>query len=271
MILNDRLCGLFVLLLAGGVLTASGVRWATNGPTRYARVEADGGSVLLGQNLMNMVYWALQPVADLCISLGITANAITGGSLVLGACSGVAMYCGAFGLGAVFVMLSSVGDALDGLVARKTGLASDAGEVFDAAVDRYVEFFFIGGILLHYTQQPWVQALALASLAGSFMISYSSAKAEALRVVAPRGSMRRAERAVYLTMAAALTPLVGAIRGVTPLMLALALVALVANASAIGRLRSIARSRKNARGDQKENGVEKGVASRALPLREGRP
>src|SRR4051812_883256 len=89
--LTDRICGLGVLLMAGLVLSASGVRWIMSGPTRYARVEADGGSVLLGQSLMNMVYWALQPVAGLCIALGLTANFVTGCSLVLGAFSGIAM------------------------------------------------------------------------------------------------------------------------------------------------------------------------------------
>jgi hypothetical protein len=41
------------------------------------------------------------------------------------------------------------------------------------------------------------------------MISYASAKAEALRVSVPRGLMRRHERAACLTLAAGLVPLLG--------------------------------------------------------------
>jgi hypothetical protein len=41
------------------------------------------------------------------------------------------------------------------------------------------------------------------------MISYASAKAEALRVSIPRGLMRRHERAAVLTLVSGLTPLLG--------------------------------------------------------------
>ena len=80
-----------------------------------------------------------------------------------------------------------------------TGVSSDAGEVLDAAVDRYVEFFFLGGLMIYYRDIAALLILTLFALVGSFMVSYSSAKAEALHVPAPKGSMRRPERAVYLT------------------------------------------------------------------------
>jgi phosphatidylglycerophosphate synthase len=177
------------------------------------------------------------------VAAGVTPNVITSISLALGAGAGIAMWQGAFGVGALLSLLAGIGDALDGQVARLGGRASDAGEVFDAAADRYVELFFLGGIVLHYTGEPAVQALALATLGGSFMVSYSSAKAEALLVTSPRVPMRRPERAVYLTMAAALTPLLDEVAGISPLELALALVAVVANVSAVQRLASIARER----------------------------
>ncbi len=268
--MHDTLCALLVLVAAFGVLTASWIRWIAAGPEKYARIEADGGSVLLGSGLMNKAYWALQPLATFCIAAGVTANGVTAGSLVLGMASGIAMWQGALGVGALLAMLSSVGDAIDGLVARKTGVASSAGEVFDAAADRYVEFFFLGGLVLHYGNDPWPQALALLALVGSFMTSYASSRAEALRIKPPRGAMRRPERAVYLTMAAALTPLVGGFRGVTPMTAALLLVATVANVSAISRLRAIAR-----RGGIREAAPGRGTivepTKRALPLSEESP
>ena len=51
--------------------------------------------------------------------------------------------------------------------------------------------------------------IALLALQASFMISYASAKAEALQVKMPRGLMRRHERAAVLTLVAGLTPLLG--------------------------------------------------------------
>jgi hypothetical protein len=96
-----------------------------------------------------------------------------------------------------------------------------------------------------------LQALALLALLGSFMVSYSTTKAEALQVEVPKGSMRRPERAVYLILGASLSAL--SIAWVEPprefssalaypMIVALGLVALLANISAIGRFRCIARA-----------------------------
>jgi hypothetical protein len=81
------------------------------------------------------------------------------------------------------------------------------------------------------------------------MVSYGSAKAEALGRPVPPSSMRRAERAVCLCLGALLTPPTqwfAAASGLPPwvgelpLLAAVGLIALVANASAILRLRSLA-------------------------------
>jgi len=89
--------------------------------------------------------------------------------------------------------------------------------------------------------------LALAASAGAVMVSYSTAKAEALGVDPPRGLMRRQERAVYLVLGAALTPFfeVATRRGLPvwagqlPLLAALAMIALFGNASAVRRLKAV--------------------------------
>jgi heme exporter protein D len=84
-------------------------------------------------------------------------------------------------------VVSALGDTLDGIVARLQGTASDAGEVLDAAVDSYEEFFFLGGIVVHVRQSAVGVSLVLLALLGSFMVSYATAKAEALRAEIPRG------------------------------------------------------------------------------------
>jgi hypothetical protein len=96
-----------------------------------------------------------------------------------------------------------------------------------------------------------VLVLALVALAGSFMVSYSSAKAEALHQPVPPGVMRRPERALCLCSGVALSALLFALERVAlvpswaaraPIVTALAVVAVLANASGIVRLRSLARS-----------------------------
>ena len=133
--------------------------------------------------------------------------------------------------------------------ARLTGHASDAGEVLDAAIDRYVEFFFVSGLVIYYRDMPLLQTIALFALMGSFMVSYSTAKAEALHVPPPPGIMRRPERAFYLILGSALSSipipwLEDKFPSVTPvgfpMVFALCFIALLSNIAAIERLYTIA-------------------------------
>jgi phosphatidylglycerophosphate synthase len=231
------------------VVVAYAGRVSRAGAARDSRVERAGGSPLLGKAVMEMGYWAMRPVARAFIALGLTANAVSWVSLGLAALAGVSLAAGAFGVGAVFSLASSACDALDGMIARETGTASDAGEVLDAAIDRYAELFFFGGIVVHERLDPFAIVLTLAATAGAIMVSYSTAKAEALRVPPPRGAMRRQERAVYLVLGVALVPIVAAACARTgmppwiarvPLFAVLALVAIVGNVSAVRRLKVVA-------------------------------
>jgi CDP-diacylglycerol--glycerol-3-phosphate 3-phosphatidyltransferase len=222
------------------VFAIAAVGYAVRGRTiHHERVEKDGGSVLLGTGTMNGFYWAIGPIVRACLRLGITADAITYASLALSLAAGALLAFGHFGLAALLTAIASLGDALDGLVARASGTAGPSGEVLDAAVDRYSELFFFGGLAVHYRASPWLLVLVLAASAGAFMVSYASAKAEALATPVPRGAMRRPERAAYLAFGALLVPLV---RHEAPMLVALGLVAVVANVSAVRRQSAIARA-----------------------------
>src|SRR6185312_12016105 len=158
------------------------------GRVHHKRTDADGGSVFLNKSIMEMVYWVLNPLISFVAALHITPNQVTLASLVPAAGAGVALGFGWFGLAGVLAILAAFGDILDGLLARKTGQSSDAGEVVDAAVDRYGELFFFAGLVYYYRGHDQVLFIVLAALAGSFMISYATAKAEAMRVEPPRGA-----------------------------------------------------------------------------------
>ena len=86
------------------------------------------------------------------------------------------------------------------------------------------------------------------------MVSYATAKAEAMGVPAPRGAMRRAERGTYLMAGAAFTPIASALFANSPslalrelpIILSLTIVAVVANISVVaaaGRHRRMLRAR----------------------------
>jgi CDP-diacylglycerol--glycerol-3-phosphate 3-phosphatidyltransferase len=244
----DLACSLGVLGALVVLVVAYGIRRLFRGDAHFARIDAAGGSPLLGKSTMEMAYWGLQPIARIFIAIGVSANGVTALSLILAVGAAVLLALGHFGLAAVCVTKSFLFDAVDGVVARETGTASDAGEVFDAAVDRYAELFFFGGLAVAYRESVPALLLVLLALAGSLMVSYATAKAEALRVEAPRGAMRRPERAVYLGLGTVLVPISSAIVPDAPfpwplhapMLAALALVGVVANVSAMRRLHALA-------------------------------
>ncbi len=244
----DLVLALVPLGLCLAVGLAYAVRMRRSGRASSARVDRMGGSVLLGKSSLEMGSWALQPLARGCVRLGISANAVSWSSLALGLGAGAALALGAFGLSAVLLMVSSLADALDGQVARASGTASDAGEVLDAGIDRYNELALLAGAVIVFRDHVFAQGLALAALSGAFMVSYATAKAEALQVPAPRGAMRRPERAVYLVLGTLLTPVVAwllpppTLPVGAPLLAALLLIGVVGNVSAVRRLAAIARS-----------------------------
>jgi CDP-diacylglycerol--glycerol-3-phosphate 3-phosphatidyltransferase len=192
----------------------------------------------------------LDQVAAGVVALGISANTVTSLCIALGAGAGVLLAFDQFALATVLMVIASLGDAVDGLVARRSGTASVGGALLDASGDRYQEFFFLGGLAVFFRESPFALVATLAALAGSFMVSYSSAKAEGLGVPVPGGIMRRAERAICLCLATAVTafwepwaanngrtPWVGAL----PILLAVCLIAVAANISAVRRMRLLAR------------------------------
>jgi len=254
----DAYASAAVLLAIAAGAAAYAARVARVGRAHYARTDAAGGSRLLSKDLLEMGYSWLQPVGRLCVRLGVHPDALTAGSLVLALLSGFALAAGHFGVAALLVGVSALGDALDGLVARASGRAGPRGALFDASADRYGEFFFLAGLVFHWSQDRVLLALPLVALLGSYMVSYGSAKAEALRVKVPGGSMRRAERAVWLCGGALLTPLWAAgldragfdgalaetgaapLLAEAPLLFSVALVAVVSNVSAVLRLHEVA-------------------------------
>ena len=126
-------------------------RVARAAPRRIARIERAGRlAARSGKSAMEMGYWAMRPVAR-----GLMARRADGQRRLVGCPSrsrrlaGVALAAGASASAPRSSLVSSACDALDGMIARETRTASDAGEVLDAAIDRYAELFFFGGVAFH--------------------------------------------------------------------------------------------------------------------------
>lgn len=238
-------------IAALGLVAAVGVAYLLvlvhkgKGRIHHARADADGGSVFLGKPVMEMAYWGLEPLVGGLAALHVTPTMVTLFALIPAFGAALAAAVGWFALSAVLGMGAALCDLLDGLLARRLGSASDAGEALDAVVDRYTEFLFMAGIAVHYRTSVPILLLALSALFGSLMVSYTTAKGEAMKISLPRGHMRRPERAVYLLVGAALTAVTKALVGESaplvvrelPILLSLFLVAAVTQLSNVARLR----------------------------------
>lgn len=233
---------LWMLAVALLVFAMFGVREIISGRHTSARVHKQGASPFLGDLPMEFYYWLLSPVGRLASYFEVSPNFFSWTCLLIGFASGIAAGFGSISLAGGLSLLSALFDSLDGMVARNRGIASDAGEVLDAAVDRYTEFFLLAGFCVYYRHTAWALALVLGALIGSMLVSYSQAKAEAMQADIPKGWMRRPERALYLGGGAFLSPLITVWfeAGETaplhyPLLFAILLVAVFANATAIRR------------------------------------
>ena len=224
---------------------------AAGSTQRAQQLEAGSRvSVVLPRAVSGATLRVLDRAATGLMAIGVSANAITLASLALAASAGVLLSIGVFGVATALMVVASLGDALDGLIARRSGSACARGALLDAFVDRYEEFFFLGGLAVFFHDSVPVLVLTLFALVGSFMVSYGSAKAEAFHLPVPAGAMRRAERAVCLCAGVAASgalsvaghdPDLRALATRAPVLGALALVAITANVSAIRRLRAMAR------------------------------
>ena len=229
-------------------LTLYGLRIASRGVFHSERVSKIGGTAMVGRGIMDATYWAIEPVVRGLAALGVTPNGLTWSALVLGFGAGAALAFGWFGLATMLATMSTIGDILDGQVARLTNTGSSRGELLDAAVDRYTEFAFLAGLALVLRASWWQMSLALGATLASFMVSYASAKAEALQVSPPRGLMRRHERGIYLIVGIGLVPLVGptlvahGLPYVTPCLVSLGIVAVIGNLAAVLRFVRIGRA-----------------------------
>jgi CDP-diacylglycerol--glycerol-3-phosphate 3-phosphatidyltransferase len=232
------------------LFVAYAIRIRKFGAYKNERVLGVGGTVMVGEDIMHATYWAIGPIVRGLVRLGVTPNMVTFAALGLGLAAGVAIAFGAFGAACLLATLSTIGDILDGQIARATKSGSTAGELLDAIVDRYTEFAFIAGFVVYAHESPAQIGVALAALLASFMISYASAKAEALQVATPRGLMRRHERAVYLILTAGLTPVFGpalsaewpSLPPTSVFLLGLAIVGAIGNVAAIQRMVRIRRA-----------------------------
>jgi len=113
-----------------------------------------------------------------------------------------------FWLGAALFIVGSVLDILDGALARATGQGTPFGAFIDSTTDRIGEAAMLAAVGLVFMRdgKQWALAVAFAAMAGSFLVSYARARAEALGLRGDVGLSSRAERVVIISAGLILAP-----------------------------------------------------------------
>lgn len=141
--------------------------------------------------------------------LGVSADALTWGSLVVSAGAGWAFAQGALFLGGWLVIVAGTLDVLDGGLARRSGRASARGALVDSVIDRWAEFLTFAGLAVYFRDRPALLGVVVVAAFAAQMVSYVRARAEALGLPLTVGRVQRPERYVLLGFGAWVSSLTG--------------------------------------------------------------
>jgi CDP-diacylglycerol--glycerol-3-phosphate 3-phosphatidyltransferase len=142
----------------------------------------------------------LEPLVSALAARRITPNQVTLAALLLSVLAALAIAAGWPRAGALVLIVASLGDLVDGMLARQTGQGSAFGAFFDSTLDRIGEGAVLAALAYRFAlaDQPLLVATVVLALLGSLLVSYTRARAEALGVDCKVGFMSRAERLVLL-------------------------------------------------------------------------
>ena len=138
---------------------------------------------------------------------GIDPNALTITGLLLAFPTAAVIALGWQIAGGVLLLLSGGFDMFDGAVARLSNRRSVFGAFLDSTLDRWGEGIIFTGLVWHFVDlnARTEIVLAMLTLIGSMMISYTRARAEGLGIECTVGFFQRPERLIVLGVAL-LTP-----------------------------------------------------------------
>jgi CDP-diacylglycerol--glycerol-3-phosphate 3-phosphatidyltransferase len=159
----------------------------------------------LWESIIKVYLRAIEPVAALLVKLRVNPNTLTTLGTISTVAGGVAFGLGHIRTGGWIIGLTAIFDVLDGTVARRTGQSTVFGAFYDSTLDRVADGAVLGGLAYFYAtnrvfhSQPLL-ALALLGMIGTFLVSYTRARAEGLGIDAKVGVMQRPERVVLLAV-----------------------------------------------------------------------
>jgi CDP-diacylglycerol--glycerol-3-phosphate 3-phosphatidyltransferase len=160
------------------------------------------------EGLRGAVYGIIDPLTDSLARHRVHPNLLTTIGFAVTLSSAVAFHEHYVRAAGFLILLGGFFDILDGRIARLTSLGSKFGAFYDSTLDRISEIAVFLGMLSLYNDyrlqlgDVGMIYLIMLAMAGSLMISYTRARAEALGLDCRVGLMPRAERVVLIGCAA---------------------------------------------------------------------
>jgi len=217
------------------------------------------------------IYKVINPFVRLLIRMGLTPNMVTTIGLILNIGVAVIFICGAeegrrgdlryVGWAGGLILFAGLFDMLDGQVARLGNMSSQFGALYDSVLDRYSELILFLGICWYLVAHHYFisSLFAFIGLMGSMMVSYTRARAEGLGIECKDGLMQRPERVILIGVSALACGIASRWMGgdykipwpnshfplfetISIFTIPLTIMAILANFTAIGRLRDAKRA-----------------------------
>ncbi len=184
----------------------------------------------------------LDPIVFGLVRRGVHPNLISTIGFLVTLAAAAVVFSRHLVLGIMIFLVGGLMDTLDGRVARESGLASKFGSFYDSTLDRISEIAVYFSLYAYFRPLPsfwWVGYVVILAMVGSLMVSYTRARAEALGIECDVGLMQRPERVVVLGIGGLLVGVIHFVapaRQYAPLLVALVLIAILANLTAVERI-----------------------------------
>jgi CDP-diacylglycerol--glycerol-3-phosphate 3-phosphatidyltransferase len=159
--------------------------------------------------LKNGALRVIEPVISLFCRYNVSPNTITTVGTLLTVAAGVVYATGHIMSAGWLMAVTAFFDVLDGSVARRTGRSTAFGAFYDSSLDRVADGALMAGLTVFYAVNPihhniYMAVVCLVGMVGTFLISYTRARAESIGIDAKVGVMQRPERIVLLSAPQAL-------------------------------------------------------------------
>jgi CDP-diacylglycerol---glycerol-3-phosphate 3-phosphatidyltransferase len=159
--------------------------------------------------LKNGALRVIEPAISFFARHNVSPNAITTAGTVLTVAAGVVYATGHIMTAGWVMAVTSFFDVVDGQVARRTNRCTVFGAFYDSSLDRVADGALMAGLTVFYATNPihhniYMMVVCLIGIIGTFLVSYTRARAESLGIDAKVGVMQRPERIVLLSAPQAL-------------------------------------------------------------------